>query len=139
MSSQIKIPSNVLNPEIYKKARKIADKTYSRAGAFKSMFIVRKYKELGGKYKGKKENRLERWRKERWVSVADYLEGKTVVCGDPKIGANLCRPTKRISKDTPITIQEVLKKHSKEDIKKIVNEKIKNLNKRVNWNNLTIN
>ena len=139
MSSPIKIPANVLNPDIYKKARKIADKTYARPGAYKNMFLVRKYKELGGKYKGKKENKLERWRKEKWVSVDDYLKGKTVECGSPTIGANACRPTKRISKDTPITIQELIKKHGKANLQKIVNEKLKNLNKRVNWNNLTIN
>ena len=34
----------------YKKAKKIADETYSRPSAYKSMFISRKYKELGGKF-----------------------------------------------------------------------------------------
>jgi len=42
MSEKIKIPSNVLNPSIYKKARKIADETYKRPGAYKNMFLVRK-------------------------------------------------------------------------------------------------
>jgi len=43
-----KIPKNVENPTLYKEARKIADNTYERPSAYKSMYIVRKYKELGG-------------------------------------------------------------------------------------------
>lgn len=130
------IPKNVMNPDLYKKARALADKTYKRAGAYKNMFLVKKYKELGGKYKGKKTNKLMKWRDERWVSVADYLKGKNIPCGDDKIGNNACRPTKRINSSTPITIQEVIKKHGKDVVQKAVNKKIKNLNLRLNWNTL---
>ena len=45
------IPNNVLNPKIYREAIKIADETYKRNSAYKSMFIVKKYKQLGGKWK----------------------------------------------------------------------------------------
>ena len=134
----IKIPDNVKNPAIYKKARKIADETYERAGAYKNMFLVKKYKELGGSYKGQKTNRLLRWRNEKWVSVADYLDGKSVVCGDDKIGNNVCRPTLKIDSKTPITIQEVIKIHGKKKVKEIVNKKLKNMNMRINWERLTI-
>tara|TARA_A100000171_G_C2116152_1_gene137934 strand:- start:755 stop:1162 length:408 start_codon:yes stop_codon:yes gene_type:complete len=130
------IPENVLNPSIYKKARKIADETYKRDGAYKNMFLVKKYQELGGKYKGKKTNKLSQWRQEKWVSVADYLKGKNVPCGEDKIGNNACRPTKRINKSTPITIQEVIKKHGRDAVEKAVNKKIKNMSLRLNWNTL---
>lgn len=132
------IPENVLNPEIYKKARKIADETYKRAGAYKNMFLVRKYQELGGKYKGKKTNKLMKWRQEKWISVEDYLNGKKVACGDDKIGSNVCRPTKRIDSKTPITIDEVIKKHGKSAVEKIIKKKLKNMNLRINWNTLKI-
>jgi hypothetical protein len=134
----LNIPENVLNPDLYKQARKMADKVYKRAGAYKNMYLTRKYQELGGKYKGKKTSKLKQWREERWISVKDYLEGKKVECGDSNIGNNACRPTIRINSNTPITIQEVIKKHGKENVRKIVNRKLRDLNLRVNWNNLTI-
>ena len=127
---------NILNPKLYAKAKKIADDTYKKPSAYKSMFIQKKYMELGGKYK-KKGKGLATWRKEKWVSVKDYLNGKIIECGDDKIGNNACRPTKRINKDTPITIQEVLKKHTKEKVKKAVNKKLKNMKLRLNWETLT--
>ena len=132
-----KIPDNVINKSLYKKAKKIADETYKRPSAYKSMFIVKKYQELGRKYT-KKTKGLSRWRDEKWVSVADYLDGKNVPCGSDKIGSNACRPTKRVDKNTPITIQEVIKKFGKTKVRQIVNKKIKNMDKTINWNNLTI-
>lgn len=133
-----KIPDNVLNPSLYRKAKKIADQTYKRAGAYKNMFLVKKYKELGGKYSGKKTDKLATWRKEKWVSVKDYLNGKNIPCGEDKIGNNACRPTKRINSKTPITIQEVLKLHSREKVKEVINKKLKNMNLRINWKTLKI-
>ena len=49
------IPDNVLNKDLYKKAKKIADETYKKNSAYKSMFLVKKYMDLGGKYSGKKK------------------------------------------------------------------------------------
>jgi len=89
-------------------------------------------------YKGEKTNKLEKWRMEKWVSVKDYLNGKTVQCGSDKIGNNVCRPTVRIDSKTPITIQEVMKKNSKSKILKVINEKLRNMDKRINWNTMTI-
>jgi len=133
------IPSNVLNPSLYRKARKEADSIYKRAGAYKNMFIVKKYKELGGKYSGKKTNNLSKWRSEKWVSVKDYLSGKKIPCGEDSIGNNACRPTKRIDSKTPITIQEVIKKHGKKKVKEVISKKLRNMNLRINWNTMTIN
>ena len=127
---------NALNPKLYTKAKKIADETYKKPSAYKSMFIQKKYMELGGKFK-KKGKGLSTWRKEKWVSVKDYLEGNIVVCGDDKIGNNACRPTKRINKDTAITIQQVIKKFGREKVKKAVNKKIKNMKLRLDWDTLT--
>ena len=127
---------NILNPRLYSKAKKIADETYKKPSAYKSMFIQKKYMELGGKYK-KKTKGLATWRKEKWVSVKDYLNDKIIECGDDKIGNNACRPTKKINKDTPITIQEVIKKHGKEKVKKAVNKKLKNMKLRLDWDTLT--
>jgi len=83
------------NPDLYEKAKQIADKTYSKPSAYKSGFIVKKYKELGGTYSGKKKNKgIGRWFKEKWEDVG-------------KKEYPVYRPTKRVSKDTPLTPDEI--------------------------------
>ena len=83
------------NPELYKKAKEIADKKYKKSSAFKSGFIVKTYKDLGGTYTDdKKPKNLKRWFKEDWKDVAglDYP---------------VFRPTKRISVNTPLLPHEI--------------------------------
>lgn len=97
--------SGILNPELYEKVKKIADETYKKPSAYKSGFIVKKYKELGGKYSDDQETKpLKRWFKEEWKDIGneDYP---------------VYRPTKRISKETPLTIDEIDPKQLKEQIK----------------------
>ncbi len=136
------IPDNVVNKKLYQKAKETVYPRYKRPSAYRSMALQKEYMRLGGKYKGEKKeakmSKLERWRKEKWVSVKDYLNGKTVNCGDDEIGNNACRPTKRIDNRTPITIQEVIKKHTKSKVTKVVEQKIKNMNKTLNWNTLVL-
>ncbi len=134
------IPENVSNPELYKKAKKMADEKYKRHSAYKSMYLVKTYKDLGGKYSTKKKmGKLERWKREKWKSVLDYLNGKDIACGSDKIGNNACRPTVRVDKETPMTIQQLIKKHGKPKLRKLVNQKLKNMNKYVDWEEATIN
>ena len=130
--------SNILNPKLYAKAKKIADEKYERHGLFKSAFIQKKYQELGGKYKGekpKKSEGIQRWLKgEEWIKVLPYVkEGKKVQCGsgDDK---HACRPLKRVNAKTPITIDEVIKKHGKKKVIELAEKKRKDLNTRINWN-----
>ena len=133
------IPSNVKNPSLYKKAKKIADETYKKNSAYKNMFLVKTYKDLGGEYSGKKTDKgVARWNKEKWIQVKPFLEeGKKIACGFGD-GGKGCRPSKRIDKDTPTTIQELIKKHGKKPLLKLANEKRKDMNKRVLWDNLKI-
>lgn len=85
----------ILNPDIYQKAKAIADKKYSKPSAYKSGFIVKTYKEMGGRYAddGNPKN-LKRWFKEDWKDVAgmDYP---------------VYRPTKKVSKNTPLIPSEI--------------------------------
>jgi len=85
----------ILNPDIYQKAKEIADKTYKTHGAYKSGFLVKKYKELGGEYAddGKPRN-LKRWFQEDWKDVGG-------------LPYPVYRPTKRISEETPLTVNEI--------------------------------
>jgi len=50
--------ANPLNKKLYEKAKKIADKKFDKPSAYKSAFIQKQYKSMGGKYKGKKTNNL---------------------------------------------------------------------------------
>jgi hypothetical protein len=103
--------------QLYDKARAEADKTYKKASAYKSGFIVKKYKEL---YKDKygndkayepdnKEKPLKRWFQEQWVSVGGEYP--------------TYRPTKRVNAKTPKTVSEIPKKRLEEQVK--LKQKIK--------------
>tara|TARA_R110000868_G_scaffold1866_1_gene14836 strand:+ start:789 stop:1133 length:345 start_codon:yes stop_codon:yes gene_type:complete len=82
--------------ELYEKAKMIADKTYKKPSAYKSGFIVKTYKELGGTYSGVKKNiGLKRWFAEKWVNIAEPNQYPVL------------RPSVKITKDTPLTINEI--------------------------------
>tara|TARA_Y100000114_G_scaffold124521_1_gene120348 strand:- start:1240 stop:1650 length:411 start_codon:yes stop_codon:yes gene_type:complete len=128
------VPNNVLNPRLYRKARKTADEKYKRNSAYKSMFIVSEYKRLGGKYSGKKKiTGVKRWNMEEWIQVVPFLEeGKKVACG---FGSEnkACRPSKRIDENTPMTIEALVKKHGKKKILELAKIKKQNMSRKVNW------
>jgi hypothetical protein len=85
----------ILNPDLYKKAKEIADQKFETHGAYKSAFLVKTYKELGGEYKDDgKPKKLSRWLKEQWKDVAG-------------LPYPVYRPTKRVSSETPLTADEV--------------------------------
>jgi hypothetical protein len=101
----------ILNKPLYEMARQEADGIYKKPSAYKSGFIVKRYKELGGKYKDDgKEKPLERWFKERWTDIG-------------KMTYPVYRPTKRITKDTPLLLNEINPFQLKEQIK--LKQKIK--------------
>ena len=82
--------------QLYEQAKMIADKTYKKPSAYKSGFIVKTYKSLGGTYSGVKKNiGLKRWFNERWVNIAEPNQYPVL------------RPSVRINKDTPLTINEI--------------------------------
>lgn len=99
------------NTKLYELARKIADETYKKPSAYKSGFIVKKYKELGGTYTdNKKPKKLKNWFKEEWKDIGHK-------------NYPVYRPTKRINKNTPLTIDEIDKNNLIKQIK--LKQKIK--------------
>ena len=89
----------VLNKPLYEKAKRIADKTYKKHSAFKSGFIVKTYKDLGGQFKNDHKPRyLRRWFNEKWMDVAH-------------MGYPVYRPTVKVSKKTPLLPCEIDKKN----------------------------
>jgi hypothetical protein len=96
---------SIKNINLYKKAQKIADQIYDKSSAYKSMFIVKKYKELGGKYIGDKPNNgITQWINEKWTDVGnkDYP---------------VYRPTIRINNTTPLLDSEIDSKNLVDQIK----------------------
>ena len=92
------------DPELYEKVKKYADTIYKKHSAYKSGFIVKTYKENGGTYRGDGlPSTLKRWYLEKWQDIGnkDYP---------------VYRPTKRITKDTPLTVNEIDKSNLKKQI-----------------------
>lgn len=83
-----------LNKKLYEQAKAEVYPRYKKPSAYRSGAVVKRYKELGGKFKDNGGRPLARWFKEEWKDVGnmDYP---------------VYRPTKRISKDTPLTPQEI--------------------------------
>jgi hypothetical protein len=93
------VPNDI---KLYEKVKKKADKIYKVHSAYKSGYIVRKYKELGGTYSGsKKGSDLSNWYRERWTNVDPH---KT------KTSYPVYRPSVRVSPKTPLTVDEIDKK-----------------------------
>jgi hypothetical protein len=88
--------ATVMDPDIYYRAKRWADETYKKPSAFKSGAIVKKYKELGGRYIGaeKQKTSLRRWFKEEWKDIG----GK---------GYPVFRPTIKINAKTPLVPEEI--------------------------------
>ncbi len=96
---------------LYQKAKKIADEKYKKPSAYKSGFIVKTYKELGGTYSDDKQPKeLKQWFKEKWVDVGN-------------MSYPVYRPTVRVNKQTPLLVSEIDPKNLKKQIK--LKQKIK--------------
>lgn len=100
-----------MNKELYEAVKEYANIVYNKPSAYKSGFIVKTYKKLGGTYKeDNKEYDLDRWFKENWANIGD---------GDYPV----YRPSIRINSKTPLTINEIDAKNLKSQIK--LKQKIK--------------
>jgi hypothetical protein len=96
----------IVDKDLYNLVKLYADIIYKKSSAFKSGFIVKLYKSLGGRYKDdNKEKKLKRWYSERWIDIGN--ESYPVF-----------RPTIRKTKDTPLTVNEIDKANLKEQIKR---------------------
>lgn len=109
-------PPTPANKRLYASVKAEADSKFmAPTSAYKSAWIVREYKNRGGTYTGahSPNNGLVRWFKEKWVDLA---HGKEAPCGRPKATLSddgnypLCRPSVRVTKDTPKTVKELSKR-----------------------------
>jgi hypothetical protein len=123
-----------IDKKLYSRVKALADRRFSsKTGIYKSSWIVKEYKRLGGKYKGKKPDAkspgLKRWYKEKWVDLNRPIKnskGKIIgykSCGRKSVKSKerypLCRPSKRVTSGTPRTYKQI----SKSSIQKAKREK----------------
>jgi len=94
-----------VNKELYEAVKEYANIVYNKPSAYKSGFIVKTYKKLGGTYKeDHKEHDLERWYEEIWQDVGNKEYP-------------VYRPTIRVNKKTPLTVDEIDRQNLKSQIK----------------------
>ncbi len=96
--------AKILDQDLYDKAKRQADSIYTKSSAYKSGYIVKTYKSLGGRYSEDNEPaKLKQWFREKWSDVGNKEYP-------------VYRPTVRINKSTPLTIQEIDPKNLKKQI-----------------------
>jgi len=94
------------NIELYNKVKLYADTIYQKSSAYKSGFIIKKYKELGGIFEDDdKPKKLKQWFNEEWKDIGSS-------------SYPVYRPTIKINIDTPLTVNEIDKNNLKQQIKK---------------------
>jgi hypothetical protein len=128
--------SKYLDKSIYDKAKKEVHSDFAKHSAYRSMAIIKKYKELGGRIDESKSKRgTEKWLEEKWVNLTPYVEGlvnskRAYVCGKKhpeQKGPSICRPTIK-KKGTTSLAQDF----NKTQLKKAL--EIKKKGKIINWN-----
>jgi len=102
---------NPINVKLYKKVKKDANaKFLAPTSAYKSEWIVREYKKRGGLYKGSRSTGgLKRWFDEKWVNVSSPNRQCGRSHATTKGMYPVCRPSIRITKQTPRTVSEFTK------------------------------
>jgi hypothetical protein len=92
------------NKMLYDIVKIEADAIYKKPSAYKSGFIVKTYKKLGGTYSndGKPKN-LKRWFEEKWQDIGNQAYP-------------VYRPTIKISSKTPLLPSEINKTNLKKQI-----------------------
>ena len=106
------------NPKLYEQAKRIADEKYSKPSAYKSGFIVKKYKELGGTYTNdKKPKNLKRWFKEDWGDIGNKNWGFRPPATTERSWYPVYRPNIKVSSKTPLTPKEIDTHNLMEQIK----------------------
>ena len=115
-----------LDENLHERVKKMADNKFqSKTGIYKSSWIVKEYKRLGGKFEGEKPKRsdLKNWYKEKWVDINRPIKFRGEIIGYEPCGRintakiskyPLCRPTVKVSKKTPRLLSNI----SKQSIKK---------------------
>lgn len=115
------------NKALYERVKREAKKRFKVwPSAYASGWLVKTYKQRGGKYKNTSKSRksrkvsktrtsnLSRWYREKWIDTCKLP--RKVSCGrkkSAKKGYPYCRPSVRVSPQTPKTAREIGRKELK--------------------------
>lgn len=141
------VPEKIVDKELYKEIRKEIKKEFPKHSAYRSMMIIREYKDRGGRIneEAEKNSDLTRWLDEDWKNLSCIATGDCEYpksekdwaslseCGSKYPGQTvptICRPVTRTSSMTPKTAQ----RFSKKQIEKA--QRKKNKGERIDWNDL---
>ncbi len=128
--------SEPINKQLYAEIVKEAKSRFKVwPSAYASMWVQKEYTLKGGKFKKPKttQGKTKKWLDEKWINMGEYLDGKIVPCGMPEGKSKACRPIRKLQ-NTPITAQEVIKKHGRDKVEKLVTAKEKDMKgTRINW------
>jgi hypothetical protein len=85
--------------ELYAEVKTYINTIYKKPSAYRSMAYIKEYKRRNGKFiPDHKPKNLLRWMKEEWKDVNPNKTKKSYP---------VFRPTKRISRRTPLTVNEI--------------------------------
>ena len=96
------MPAEPTNPQLYTRIRAVVYKEMPMHSAYRSATLVKRYKEAGGTYVGRKPSEgegLRRWLKEDWRNQRGEI-------GYQKKG-DVYRPRVRVNDKTPLTFGEL--------------------------------
>jgi hypothetical protein len=129
-----------LDTKLYQQVKREAKQKFLVwPSAYASGWLVKTYKARGGKYRindSKNESKpLKRWYTQKWVNVCAYVDkGVIESCGRSKAqwkNYPYCRPEKRVSPETPMTLGELVEKYGKTELKRRCKKKRQSPQKRV--------
>ena len=118
-----------IDKELYEDVKKMANTLFkSPTGIFRSLWIQREYKQRGGLYKTKKKSsKIQQWLDEKWIDINNPILKNNKIIGYNKCGSvnkqnmlyPLCRPTVKVSDDTPKLFKDI----DKDVIKRVNKQK----------------
>jgi hypothetical protein len=123
---------------LYATVKAEAKRRFARwPSAYGSAWLSQEYRRRGGRWSRSKKRSagsVTRWMREEWVQVEPYLAGRRVPCGATPGAAKACRPTRRVSKRTPPTLDEVVRAHGKARVRALARAKRRSgMDARVDW------
>jgi hypothetical protein len=88
-----------LDSALYERIKRHVWAMYKKPSAYRSGMLVKLYKEAGGRYAGEGQKKLKRWFDEKWTNQRGEV--------GYKYKSDVYRPTVRVSKETPVTFNEL--------------------------------
>ena len=131
------------NPTLYELVKRDAKRRFERwPSAYGSAWLVKEYARRGGTWSSssssssrnpRRSGGIDRWMREKWVQVGPALKGRHIACGQRKGRSKACRPSRRVSSRTPLTVDEVVARHGRKRVAELARSKRRNMSARVDW------